>query len=78
VCDAQLHDRLLQEVRKRIENGRPREFTMKEDGTIFFRGHLCVPQKYSVKMDILREAHRTTYMVHLGETKMYQDMRQSF
>jgi hypothetical protein len=29
-------------------------------------------------MDILREAHRTPYMVHLGETKMYQDMRQSF
>jgi hypothetical protein len=29
-------------------------------------------------MDILREAHRTPYMVHPGETKMYQDMRQSF
>jgi hypothetical protein len=29
-------------------------------------------------MNILREAHRTPYMVHLGETKMYQDMRQSF
>jgi hypothetical protein len=28
VREAQLHDRLLQEVRKRIEAGRPREFTM--------------------------------------------------
>jgi hypothetical protein len=28
-----------------------------------------------VKMDILREAHRTPYMVHPGDTKMYQDMR---
>jgi hypothetical protein len=78
VREAQLHDRLLQEVRKRIEAGRPREFTMEEDGTIFFRGRLCVPQKSEVKMDILREAHRTPYMVHPGETKMYQDMRQSF
>ena len=78
VCEAQLHDRLLQEVRKRIEAGRPREFIMEEDGTIFFRGRLCVPQKSEVKMDILREAHRTPYMVHPGETKMYQDMRQSF
>ena len=51
---------------------------MEEDGTIFFRGRLCVPQKSEVKMDILREAHRTPYMVHPGETKMYQDMRQSF
>jgi hypothetical protein len=78
VREAQLHDRLLQEVRKRIEASRPREFTMEEDGTIFFRGRLCVPQKSKVDMDILREAHRTPYMVHLGETKMYQDMRQSF
>jgi hypothetical protein len=30
-----------------------------------------------MKMDILSEAHRTPYMVLLGETKMYQDMRQS-
>jgi hypothetical protein len=75
VCEAQLHDRLLQKVRKCIEAGRPRKFTMEEDGTIFFIGHLCVPQKFEVKMDILREAHCTSYMAHLGETKMYQDMR---
>jgi len=29
-------------------------------------------------MVILREAHRTPYMVHLGETKMYQDLKQIF
>jgi hypothetical protein len=43
VCEAQLYDCLLQEVHKCIEAGRPREFTMEEDGTIFFRGRLCVP-----------------------------------
>jgi hypothetical protein len=64
VREEQLCDRLLQEVRKRIEAGRPQEFTMEEDGTIFFRGHLCVPHKSKVKMDILNEAHRTPYMVH--------------
>jgi len=73
---AQLHDRLLQTVRKHILAGRPREFSMEEDGTIFLRGHLCVPQKVVVKMEILREAHRTPYMVHPGETKMYQDLKQ--
>jgi hypothetical protein len=31
-----------------------------------------------MKMDIFREAHRTPYMVHPGEIKMCQDMRQSF
>ena len=39
-------------------------------------GRPRVPQKAVVKMEILREAHRTPYMVHLGETKMYQDLKQ--
>jgi hypothetical protein len=41
---AQLHDHLLQEVCKRIEAGRPREFTMAEDGTIFSQCRLCLPR----------------------------------
>ena len=32
---AQLQDRLLQDVRKRILVGRPHDFSMEEDGTIF-------------------------------------------
>lgn len=74
----QLQDRLLQDVRKRIEANRPRKFSLEADGTIYFRGHLCVPQKAMIKMEILREAHRTPYTVHLGETKMYRDLKQSF
>jgi hypothetical protein len=29
-------------------------------------------------MDILREAHKTPYTVHPGETKMYRDLKQNF
>jgi hypothetical protein len=78
VSEAQLHDHLLQEVHKHIEAGRPQEFTKEEDGTIFFRGRVCVPYKSEAKMDILREAHRTPYLVQPGEATMYQDIRQSF
>jgi hypothetical protein len=31
-----------------------------------------------VKEDILREAHRTPYTVHPGETKMYQDLKKTY
>ena len=51
---------------------------MQEDGTIFLRGHLCVPQKAAIKMEILREAQRSSFIVHPGETKMYHDLKQSF
>jgi hypothetical protein len=75
---AQSQDRLLQVVRKRILVGRSREISMEEDGTIFLRCRLCVPQKAAVKMEILREAHRSSYTVHPGEMKMYHDLKQSF
>jgi hypothetical protein len=71
VCVAQQHDRLLQEARKRVDNGKPREFTIDENDLVHFRGRLCVPQKSDVKMDILIEAHKTPYTVHHSETKMY-------
>jgi hypothetical protein len=78
VREAQQHDHLLLEVRKRISAGKSKEFSVDEHGAIRFRGRLCVPQKVDVKMDILREAHRTPYTIHPGETKMYRDLKQNF
>jgi hypothetical protein len=75
---AQQHDRLLQEARKRVGYGKPREFTIDENDLVRFRGRLCVPQKSEVKMDILRETHKTPYTVHPSETKMYKDLKQNF
>jgi hypothetical protein len=75
---AQQQDRLLQEAQKRVGDGKPQEFTIDENDLVRFRGCLCVPQKSEVKMDILREAHKTPYTVHPGETKMYRDLKQHF
>ena len=45
VREAQKHDRLIQEVRKRIGDGKHREFSIDENDVVHFRGRLCVPQK---------------------------------
>jgi hypothetical protein len=50
---AQQQDRLLQEARKRVDDGKPQEFSIDENDLVCFRGHLCVPQKSEVKMDIV-------------------------
>jgi hypothetical protein len=50
----QHQDRLLQEARKTVGNGKPREISIDENDLVRFRGRLCVPQKSEVKMDILR------------------------
>ncbi|WVZ63928.1 hypothetical protein U9M48_013519, partial [Paspalum notatum var. saurae] len=78
VLEAQQHDRLLQGVKKRINEGRVGNFTLDDCGAIRFRGRLCVPQKAQVKEDIFREAHRSRYTVHPGENKMYQDLKKNY
>uniref|UniRef100_A0A2N9GV60 RNA-directed DNA polymerase n=1 Tax=Fagus sylvatica TaxID=28930 RepID=A0A2N9GV60_FAGSY len=39
---------------------------------------LCVPNDPSIKKDILEEAHRSSYTIHPGSTKMYRDLRETF
>ncbi|WVZ50601.1 LOW QUALITY PROTEIN: hypothetical protein U9M48_001841 [Paspalum notatum var. saurae] len=78
VLEAQQHDRLLQGVKRHINEGRVGNFTLDDSGAIRFRGRLCVPQKAQVKEDILREAHRSRYTVHPGENKMYQDLKKNY
>ena len=69
---------MLQRVRKRLDEGKQGHFSIDDSGALRFKGRLCVPQGAQVKDEILREAHRTPYTVHPGETKMYKDLKKSF
>ena len=75
---AQEQDRLLMQAATRVREGRVGPFTIDGAGVVRFQGRLCIPQKAQVKDDILKEAHRTPYTVHPGETKMYHDLKQNF
>lgn len=39
---------------------------------------LCIPKIDELKRKILEEAHKYTYFVLLGATKMYQDLKQLY
>ena len=78
VREAQQHDQMLQRVKKRLDDGKQGHFSIDESGALRFKGRLCVPQEAQVKNEILKEAHRTPYTVHPGETKMYRDLKKSF
>lgn len=78
IRQAQEQDRLLMQAARRVREGRIGPFTIDGTGVVRFQGRLCIPQKAQVKDDILKEAHRTPYTVHPGETKMYHDLKQNF
>ena len=47
------------------------EFTEDEQGTIWFRKRICVPDVEHLREMILKEAHDLAYSIYPGSTKMY-------
>jgi hypothetical protein len=41
-------------------------------------GRIVIPNDAKLKRDILDEPHQTRYTVHLGNNKMYQDLKKKF
>jgi hypothetical protein len=74
----QVGDAKIQEIKDLIIEGRGPEFTEDEQGTIWFKDRICVPEIDSLRETILKEAHDSDYSIHPGSTKMYQDLKQKY
>jgi hypothetical protein len=61
-----------------MAEGRGSDFIEDEQGTIWFKKRICVPEIDSLRETILREAHDSAYSIHPGSTKMYQDLKQNY
>jgi hypothetical protein len=61
-----------------MKQGEAPDFTEDVQGTVWFKGRLCVPETGDLRETILREAHDSAYSIHPGSTKMYQDLKQRY
>ena len=71
----QVEDKDLQYIMERMKNKKETDFSIKENGSLWYKERLCIPDKKELKKNILREAHSTPYTAHPGSTKMYQDLK---
>jgi hypothetical protein len=71
----QTRDARIQEIKDLITEGRGPEFTEDEQGTIWFKDRIGVPETDNLRETILKEAHDSDYSIHPGSTKMYQDLK---
>jgi hypothetical protein len=71
ICKGQVGDAKIQEIKDLINEGRGPEFTEDEQGTIWFKDRICVPNIESLRETILKESHDSYYSIHPGSTKMY-------
>ena len=51
---------------------------MKEDGSLYYKYRVCVTNDNELKKAFLEEAHSGSFAMHLGSTKMYQDLKVSY
>ncbi|WVZ70841.1 hypothetical protein U9M48_019477 [Paspalum notatum var. saurae] len=63
-------DEKIQEIREQIKLGKAPHFREDEQGTVWYKNRICVPDVDSIKKLILSEAHDTAYSIHPGSTKI--------
>ncbi|WVZ70557.1 LOW QUALITY PROTEIN: hypothetical protein U9M48_019216 [Paspalum notatum var. saurae] len=71
-------DEKIQEIREQTKLGKAPHFREDEQGTVWYKNRICVPDVDSIKKLILSEAHDTAYSIHPGSTKMYHDLKEWF
>ncbi|KAI5000904.1 hypothetical protein ZWY2020_010863 [Hordeum vulgare] len=78
IKESQKGHKSIEGIKIKIQEGKAPEFSVDEQGVVWFGKRLCVPNKAQLKYFILQEAHDTPYSIHPGGTKMYQDLRERF
>ena len=74
VLEAKKNDEKITAIVNQNRVGKETEFTAKEDGFLYYRDRVFVPNDDELKKSILEEAHSGSFTMHPGSTKMYQDL----
>jgi hypothetical protein len=62
----QVEDEKIQEIKRNIKEEKSPGFLEVEEGVLWYKGRICVPNVKELKDQILREAHESAYSIHLG------------
>jgi hypothetical protein len=53
-------------------------FSIDEQGMLWYKKRLCIPEMKEIRELILRKAHDSAYSIHPGSTKMYHDLKSRY
>jgi hypothetical protein len=74
----QLEYEKVQEIKHNIKGEKSPRFLEDDEGVLWYKGRICVPNIKELKDKILREAHESTYSIHPGGNKMYHDLKATY
>jgi hypothetical protein len=64
ICKGQESDEKIKEIKTLIKLGKASDFTKDEQGTVWFKKRICVPEIEHLRQLILRDAHDLAYSIH--------------
>ncbi|KAF8088070.1 hypothetical protein N665_0555s0002 [Sinapis alba] len=68
----------LDENLQKVAHNELTEYQITSHGTILVRGRVSVPNDRNLKEEIMRQAHKSKFLVHPGATKMYHDLKRYY
>jgi hypothetical protein len=74
----QVEDEKIQEIKRNINEEKSPSFSKDEEGVLWYKWRICVPNIKELKDKILREAHESAYSIHPRRNKMYHDIKATY
>jgi hypothetical protein len=74
----QVEDEKIQEIKRNITEEKSSGFSEDEEGVLWYKGRICVPNTKELKDKIHREAHESAYSIHPGGNKIYHDLKATY
>ena len=78
VLEVQKKDEKISAIMNQIGDGKETEFIVNENGVLYYKDWVCVPDDNDLRKAIIEEAHSGSFAIHPASTKMYQDLKMSF
>jgi hypothetical protein len=74
----QLEDERIREIKCNIKEEKAPCFSEDDEGVLWYKGRICVPNIKELKDNILHETCESAYTIHPGGTKMYHDLKATY
>ena len=78
MIDAQKNDIKLQQSVELVINRDKTAYSIEEDGGLYYKNILCVPNVQELKKKLMYESHNSVFTMPLRGNKMYQDLKQYY
>jgi ribonuclease HI len=62
-------------LRELMKEGKAEDYRLDEQGTVWLKEQICVPQDKVLLEKIMKEANDSRYSIHPGSIKMYKDLK---